>query len=121
MQKVAHIVGAGISGLSAAVRLANANFKVHLYEATQQAGGRCRSYFDALTNLTIDNGNHLLVSGNRHALAYARAVGTQAPPVSLCRSAGGQTLAARSGRRPPAAMGIRSGATGAGHHLARLS
>jgi squalene-associated FAD-dependent desaturase len=77
MQRVAHIVGAGISGLSAAVRLANANFKVHLYEAMQQAGGRCRSYFDAATNLTIDNGNHLLLSGNRHALAYAKSIGTE--------------------------------------------
>jgi hydroxysqualene dehydroxylase len=78
MQKVAHIVGAGISGLSAAVRLANANFKVRVYEATQQAGGRCRSYFDAATNLTIDNGNHLLLSGNRHALGYAKSIGTEA-------------------------------------------
>src|SRR5712675_1663374 len=73
-----HIIGAGISGLSAAVRLANANFNVHLHEATQQAGGRCRSYFDAATNLTIDNGNHLLLSGNRHAVAYARSIGTEA-------------------------------------------
>ncbi len=78
MQKTAHIVGAGISGLSAAVRLANASFKVHVHEATQQAGGRCRSYFDAATNLTIDNGNHLLLSGNRHAVAYARSIGTEA-------------------------------------------
>ena len=78
MQKVAHIIGAGISGLSAAVRLANADFKVHLHEATQQAGGRCRSYFDAATNLTIDNGNHLLLSGNRHAIAYAKSIGTEA-------------------------------------------
>jgi hydroxysqualene dehydroxylase len=78
MQKVAHIIGAGISGLSAAVRLTNANFKVHLYEAMQQAGGRCRSYFDAATNLTIDNGNHLLLSGNRHALAYAKSIGSEA-------------------------------------------
>ncbi|MEA2912381.1 MAG: hydroxysqualene dehydroxylase [Bradyrhizobium sp.] len=78
MQKTVHIVGAGISGLSAAVRLANANYKVHVHEATQQAGGRCRSYFDAATNLTIDNGNHLLLSGNRHALAYARSIGTEA-------------------------------------------
>ncbi len=128
MQKVAHIVGAGISGLSAAVRLANANFKVRLYEATQQAGGRCRSYFDAATNLTIDNGNHLLLSGNRHALAYARSigteaglVGTEARPVSLRRSEDRQTLAARSRRQPPAAMGVRFRATGAGHELARLS
>jgi squalene-associated FAD-dependent desaturase len=78
MQKTVHIIGAGISGLSAAVRLANENFKVHVHEATQQAGGRCRSYFDAATNLTIDNGNHLLLSGNRHAVAYARSIGTEA-------------------------------------------
>jgi squalene-associated FAD-dependent desaturase len=78
MQKTVHIIGAGISGLSAAVRLANSNFKVHVHEATQQAGGRCRSYFDAATNLTIDNGNHLLLSGNHHALNYARSIGTEA-------------------------------------------
>jgi len=78
MPKIVHIIGAGISGLSAAVRLANANFKVHVHEATQQAGGRCRSYFDAATGLTIDNGNHLLLSGNHHARAYARSIGTEA-------------------------------------------
>ena len=77
MSKVVHIIGAGISGLSAAVRLANAGYRVHVHEATQQAGGRCRSYFDAATNLTIDNGNHLLLSGNRHAVAYARSIGTE--------------------------------------------
>src|SRR6201999_1444359 len=78
MQKTVHIIGAGISGLSAAVRLANAGYKVDVHEATQQTGGRCRSYFDAATNLTIDNGNHLLLSGNRHARAYARSIGTEA-------------------------------------------
>jgi squalene-associated FAD-dependent desaturase len=78
MPKTVHIIGAGISGLSAAVRLASAGHRVHVHEATQQAGGRCRSYFDAATNLTIDNGNHLLLSGNRHALAYARSIGTAA-------------------------------------------
>jgi squalene-associated FAD-dependent desaturase len=86
MPNTAHIIGAGISGLSAAVRLANANFKVHVHEATQQAGGRCRSYFDAATNLTIDNGNHLLLSGNRHALAYARSIGTEAGLVGPTRA-----------------------------------
>jgi squalene-associated FAD-dependent desaturase len=78
VQRNVHIIGAGISGLSAAVRLANAGYMVHVHEATQQAGGRCRSYFDAATDLTIDNGNHLLLSGNRHALAYARSIGTEA-------------------------------------------
>jgi squalene-associated FAD-dependent desaturase len=78
MPNTVHIIGAGISGLAAGVRLANAGFKVHVHEATQQAGGRCRSYFDAATNLTIDNGNHLLLSGNSHAVAYARSIGTEA-------------------------------------------
>jgi squalene-associated FAD-dependent desaturase len=78
MQQVVHVIGAGVSGLSAAVRLANKNFNVHLHEATQQAGGRCRSYYDAATQLTIDNGNHLLLSGNRHAVGYARSIGTDA-------------------------------------------
>ena len=86
MQKTVHIIGAGISGLSAAVRLANGGYKVFVHEATQQAGGRCRSYFDAATNLTIDNGNHLLLSGNRHALSYARAIGTEAGLVGPARA-----------------------------------
>jgi squalene-associated FAD-dependent desaturase len=86
MQKTVHIIGAGISGLSAAVRLANSNYRVHVHEATQQAGGRCRSYFDAATNLTIDNGNHLLLSGNRHAVAYARSIGTEAGLVGPTRA-----------------------------------
>ena len=78
MPNTVHIIGAGISGLSAAVRLASAGYEVHVHEATQQAGGRCRSYFDTATNLTIDNGNPLLLSGNHHALAYARSIGTEA-------------------------------------------
>lgn len=78
MQNTVHIIGAGISGLSAAVRLANAGYRVEVHEATQQTGGRCRSYFDAATNLMIDNGNHLLLSANHHALAYARSIGTEA-------------------------------------------
>jgi squalene-associated FAD-dependent desaturase len=78
MQNTAHIIGAGISGLSAGVRLAGAGYLVHVHEATQQVGGRCRSYFDAATDLTIDNGNHLVLSGNHHVRAYARAIGSEA-------------------------------------------
>jgi hydroxysqualene dehydroxylase len=86
MQKTVHIIGAGISGLSAAVRLSNAGCQVHVHEATQQAGGRCRSYFDAATNLTIDNGNHLVLSGNHHVRDYARAIGTEAGLVGPARA-----------------------------------
>jgi len=86
MPRSVHIIGAGISGLSAAVRLANASYQVHVHEATQQAGGRCRSYFDTATNLTIDNGNHLLLSGNHHALAYARSIGSEAGLIGPTRA-----------------------------------
>ncbi|MGJ4905833.1 hydroxysqualene dehydroxylase HpnE [Bradyrhizobium sp. HKCCYLS2058] len=78
MTKTAHIIGAGVSGLSAGVRLANAGYIVHVHEATQQLGGRCRSYYDAATDLVIDNGNHLLLSANHHVLSYARAIGSEA-------------------------------------------
>jgi squalene-associated FAD-dependent desaturase len=78
MQRTVHIAGGGISGLSAGVRLADAGYRVRVYEAAQQVGGRCRSYFDGATNLTIDNGNHLVLSGNHSVLAYARKIGSEA-------------------------------------------
>ncbi len=45
-------------------RLAAAGRQVVLYESGPAAGGRCRSYFDRGLGLRIDNGNHLLLSGN---------------------------------------------------------
>jgi squalene-associated FAD-dependent desaturase len=75
MAQRVHIIGAGLAGLSAAVELANAGKRVVLYEAGPQAGGRCRSYFDEKLGCRIDNGNHLLLSGNRSAMAYLRRIG----------------------------------------------
>ncbi len=73
-----HVVGAGLAGLSAAVRLAEAGRRVVLYDAAKAAGGRCRSYHDATLDLAIDNGNHLLLSGNRAAVSYLHLVGGMA-------------------------------------------
>ncbi len=70
-----HVVGAGLAGLAAAVELMDAGCRVILHEAAPQAGGRCRSYHDARLGVTIDNGNHLLLSGNRAALAFLDRVG----------------------------------------------
>jgi len=78
-----HIVGAGLAGLTAAVRLAASGRSVIVHEAAPHAGGRCRSYFDAELGCRIDNGNHLLLAGNSASLAYLRktdAEGTIAGP-----------------------------------------
>ena len=70
-----HIVGAGIAGLAAAARLSGDARPVTLYEATEHAGGRCRSFFDSELGCRIDNGNHLLLTGNTAALAYIERIG----------------------------------------------
>lgn len=78
MAGTVHVVGAGLAGLAAAVKLAHAGRPVALHEAAPQAGGRCRSYHDRALDMVIDNGNHLLLSANTAALAYVRAIGGEA-------------------------------------------
>ncbi len=73
---VVHVIGAGIAGLSAALHLTEAGFTTVVHEAAGAAGGRCRSFFDPAIGTVIDNGNHLLLSGNHAALSYLKRVGT---------------------------------------------
>ncbi len=76
MPRTVHVIGAGLAGLSAALRLAQSGARVVLHEAGSQAGGRCRSYHDAALGMTIDNGNHVILSGNRSALGYLALIGS---------------------------------------------
>ncbi len=70
-------MGAGLAGLACAVRLARAGVAVTLHEAAGHAGGRCRSYHDPVLDCEIDNGNHLILSGNRAMLSYLADCGAE--------------------------------------------
>jgi squalene-associated FAD-dependent desaturase len=73
----AYVIGAGLAGLSAATSLAERGNEVVLIESSAQAGGRCRSYVDPVLEMTLDNGNHLVLSGNRAVHAYLRRIGAE--------------------------------------------
>ncbi len=92
-----HIVGAGLAGLSAAVRLTARGRHVVIHEANRFAGGRCRSFRDPRLGCEIDNGNHLILSGNRSARAYLAAIGATGRMVD--RPAGFPFVDLADGRR----------------------
>jgi len=75
MPRTIHVIGAGLAGLAAAVRLVERGERVIVHEQAGQAGGRCRSYEDPQLGITIDNGNHLLLSGNYAALNFLKTIG----------------------------------------------
>ncbi len=75
--KKAYVIGAGLAGLSAATVLASRGASVTVIETAPQAGGRCRSYFDPVFGGVIDNGNHLVLSGNRAVQAYLARIGAK--------------------------------------------
>jgi hydroxysqualene dehydroxylase len=72
-----HIVGAGLAGLSAAINLVSRGVAVSIHESAPHAGGRCRSYLDPALGMEIDNGNHLILSGNHATLSYLDAIGAR--------------------------------------------
>ncbi|MFZ0693154.1 MAG: hydroxysqualene dehydroxylase HpnE [Alphaproteobacteria bacterium] len=71
------VIGAGVAGLACAIRLAASGRRVILCEATDHGGGRCRSLSDPGMDRIVDNGNHLLLSGNTAALSYLDAIGAR--------------------------------------------
>ena len=54
------IIGGGICGLTAALRLAENGFTPDLFEAAPEPGGRTRSFADPVSGEWVDNGPHLI-------------------------------------------------------------
>jgi squalene-associated FAD-dependent desaturase len=71
------VVGAGWSGLAAAIALTRAGHPVALFDAAPQAGGRARGVQITLgdRDYPLDNGQHLLIGAYCETLALMRVVG----------------------------------------------
>ena len=69
------IVGAGWSGLAAAVAATQAGWQVEIFEAAHTAGGRARSLDQTFAGKPLDNGQHILIGAYRDTLALMHTVG----------------------------------------------
>ncbi len=72
-----HVIGAGLSGLSCALRLALAGRNVAVYESAGHAGGRCRSFVDDSLGCLIDNGSHMMLGANGATRTFLADIGSE--------------------------------------------
>ena len=70
------VVGGGLSGLAAAVRLTSHGVPPLLLEQRPYLGGRAYSFVDESTGTVIDNGQHVLIAGYSRTMAFLDLIGT---------------------------------------------
>ena len=75
MVKRVAVVGGGIAGLTAALRLAEQGYAVDLFEAAPALGGRTKSFYDEEVDEWVDNGPHAMVGAYHATLKLLRDVG----------------------------------------------
>jgi len=114
------VIGAGLAGLAAALRLLEAGHEATVLEASPHLGGRCRSYVDPELGL-IDNGTHALTAANPTALAFLARLGVRerwrpshGGPLRLVDIEANRVFSLRPKFSDFAALGLRPG------HLLRL-
>jgi len=82
------VVGAGWSGLAAAVTLAERGVPITVFEASRSLGGRARRV--SIDGVDLDNGQHVLIGAYRETLRLMRLVGADPDrlllrlPLELC-------------------------------------
>ncbi|RJX30969.1 MAG: phytoene dehydrogenase [Oxalobacter sp.] len=75
------VIGGGWAGCAAAVTLADADWHVTLYEASQTLGGRARRV--EIDGKPLDNGQHILLGAYAESLRLMRKVGIRTEDVLL--------------------------------------
>lgn len=70
------VIGGGVAGLSAAVRLADAGRVVVVAEEAPRLGGRASSFTDNQTGERVDNGQHVLFGCYRETYAFLKRIGS---------------------------------------------
>lgn len=102
------IIGAGLAGLSAALRLSQQGHQVCVFEAAPQAGGRARSVSHA--SATLDNGQHLCLGAYHATLALLDEAGIDPAqvftrlPLALHMHHGNQSISLVTPRWLPAPL-----------------
>jgi squalene-associated FAD-dependent desaturase len=77
------VLGGGLAGMAAALRLAAAGWGVELIERRPFLGGRAFSFRDAETGAVVDNGQHVLAGACRRLRAFLAEIGS--PPDAFAR------------------------------------
>jgi squalene-associated FAD-dependent desaturase len=109
------VLGAGFAGLAAAVRLAEAGYRVTVLEKAPRLGGRASSFDDRPSGERFDNGQHVVIAGYRNTRAFLETIGAEGdlvlqPALSvLYLLPGGRSFDFRATRRLPAPLHLLAG------------
>ncbi|HMF27705.1 MAG TPA: FAD-dependent oxidoreductase, partial [Candidatus Cybelea sp.] len=74
LERVA-VVGGGLAGLSAGLRLKDAGLHVELFERSRLLGGRATSF--EIDDVEVDNGQHVFLACCTEFIAFAQRVGME--------------------------------------------
>lgn len=119
MKRRAHVIGAGVAGLHAALLLADRGFEVALHEARPRLGGRAFTLPRERGGMECDNGPHVILGCYRDFRQLLRRIGSEhcfefAPALHVAyRRADGRASALTLSRLPiPVAMPLALARTG---------